>query len=152
MARPTKLDQELQKKITDAIQSGVDKKVAAAMVNIGEATLYRWLKDAEAPDASIELQEFRESIERAEAEAEVIKVARITQAANNGNWKAASWWLERKHPQRWSETKKLQTEITGADGGPIKISIEDAKKAVLDALQEGITNDTIGQGNDPATH
>ena len=82
----------------------------------------------------------------------MIKVARITQAANNGNWKAASWWLERKHPQRWSETKKLQTEITGADGGPIKISIEDAKKAVLDALQEGITNDTIGQGNDPATH
>jgi transposase len=44
MARPTKLDIELQKRITDAIQGGVDKKVAAAMVNISEATLYRWLK------------------------------------------------------------------------------------------------------------
>ena len=92
MARPTKLDIELQKRITDAIQGGVDKKVAAAMVNISEATLYRWLKDAEAIDASPELQEFRESVERAEAEAEVIKVGRISIAANNGNWKAASWW------------------------------------------------------------
>jgi hypothetical protein len=148
MARPTKLTPELQKRITDAIQGGVDKKVAAAMAGIAESTFYDWLDQGRKPDALPEFSEFSESIERAEAEAEVVKVGRISIAANNGNWKAASWWLERKHPERWSETKKLQTEITGADGGPIKISIEDAKKAVLEALTEGISNGTISQGED----
>ena len=148
MARPTKLTPELQKRITDAIQGGVDKKVAAAMAGIAESTFYDWLDQGRKPDALPEFSEFSESIERAEAEAEVVKVSRISIAANNGNWKAASWWLERKHPERWSETKKLQTEITGADGGPVKISIEDAKKAVLEALTEGISNGTISQGED----
>ena len=148
MARPTKLTPELQKRITDAIQGGVDKKVAAAMAGIAESTFYDWLDQGRKPDALPEFSEFSESIERAEAEAEVVKVGRISIAANNGNWKAASWWLERKHPERWSESKKLQTEITGADGGPIKISIEDAKKAVLEALTEGISNGTISQGED----
>lgn len=150
MARPTKLSPEITSRIMTAIQSGNDKKVAAAMAGIAEATFYRWLQESEAEDAPQELIEFRESVERAEAEAEVIKVAQISQAASNGNWKAASWWLERKHANRWGQTSKIQAEISGPNGSAISLSLEDdLKKAVLAFLSEGEGNGEVPTGTNP---
>ena len=75
------------------------------------------------------------------AEAEVAAVARIKQAADNGTWQAASWLLERKHGERWGRNDKLRQEITGANGAPVALSIEEAKKAVLAFLDEGVEED-----------
>ena len=94
-------------------------------------------------------REFRESIKRAEAVAEVLAVARIRQAADNGTWQAASWFLERKHGERWGRNDKLRQEISGANGAPISLSLEEAKKAVLAFLDEGDSNDEfIHSGED----
>lgn len=35
-----------------------------------------------------------------------------------GDWKAAAWWLERTHPEQFSQHSR--TELTGAGGGPIE--------------------------------
>lgn len=153
MARPTKLTPEITERICMAIRAGNYAKVAAAMAGIGETTYYKWLEMAELPTAKKEYKEFRESIERAEAEAEVVAIARIRQAADNGDWKAAGWYLERKHGERWGRNDKLRQEITGANGAPVAISLEEAKKAVLAFLDEGVKEDEFintGTGTEEA--
>jgi hypothetical protein len=147
MARPTKLTKEITERICLAIRAGNYAKVAAGMAGVSETTYYRWLELSEEPNAKKEYREFRESIERAEAEAEVAAVARIKQAADNGTWQAASWLLERKHGERWGRNDKLRQEITGANGAPVALSIEEAKKAVLAFLDEGVEeNEFINTG------
>lgn len=152
MARPTKLTPEVVKKIVLAINAGNYAKVAAQMAGIGETTYYRWLEMSEKPSARKEYREFRESIERAEAEAEVIALTRVRQAADNGDWKAAGWFLERKHGERWGRNDKIRQEISGVDGAPIMLSLDEAKKAVLAFLEEGETEyEFINSGEDSST-
>lgn len=147
--RKSKLDSERQKKLLSAIRMGNDKKVACGVAGISEATLYRWLELAQKKNARAELREFRESLERAEAEAEAIKVGRINQAADNGRWQAAAWWLERKHPERWGQQTKIKAEVSGPNGEPIAISIEEARKVVLEMLNEGESDGLIVEGESP---
>jgi transposase len=147
MARPTKLTPELLDRITLAIRAGNYAKTACEMVGIGETTFYRWMEEGEKDTGKKEFREFRESIKRAEAEAEVRSVALIRQAADGGTWQAAAWYLERKHGDRWGRNDKIRQEVTGANGAPVSISLEEAKKAVLAFLDEG-ANDTITTGTD----
>jgi hypothetical protein len=148
MARPTKLTPEITEKICMAIRAGNYAKIAAGMAGISEATYYSWLDQAKEPDAEPEFLEFLESVERAEAEAEIGAVARIRQAADNGTWQAAGWLLERKHGERWGRNDKLRQEISGVDGAPIQLSLEEAKKAVLAFLDEGDSIEFINSGTD----
>ena len=147
--RKSKLDDARRDKLLKAIRVGNDKKVACALAGISEATLYRWLELAQKKNARAELREFRESLERAEAEAEVLKVGRVSQAADNGRWQAAAWWLERKHPERWGQQTKIKTEVSGPNGEPISISIEEARKVVLEMLNEGESDGLIVEGESP---
>lgn len=145
MSRPLKLTQELQERICLAIRAGNYSKIAAEMNGIGETTFYRWLDLGSKPNASKIYREFRESIKRAEAEAEIVSVARIRQAADNGTWQAAAWYLERKHGDRWGRNDKIRQEISGPEGKPVPLSLEEAKKAVLAFLEEG-DNESINSG------
>jgi hypothetical protein len=147
--RKSKLDKDRQDKLLKAIRVGNDKKVACALAGISEATLYRWLEQSREKNASEQLREFRESFERVEAEAEVLKVSRIAQAADNGRWQAAAWWLERKHPDRWAQQTKIKAELSGPDGAPITISVEEARKVVLEMLNEGGDDGLIIDGESP---
>jgi hypothetical protein len=137
MARPTKLTEETVDKITRAIRAGNHASVSARLAGIGETTYYRWMADGEKDDAEPEYREFWESIKRAEAEAEIRSVALIRQAAEQGTWQASAWYLERKHPERWGKNDKLRQEISGPNGEPLQITLDDAKKAVLQFLEEG---------------
>lgn len=148
MTRKLKITQDTTDKICLAIRAGNYAKVAAEMAGIGETTYYRWLELGQKEGASKVYREFWESIKRAEADAEVAAVALIRQAANNGTWQAASWLLERKHGERWGRNDKLRQEITGANGSPVVLSIEDARKAVLAFLDEGDKDEPVDTGAD----
>lgn len=147
--RKSKLDKDRQDKLLKAIRVGNDKKVACALAGISEATLYRWLEQSNQKNASEQLREFRELFERSEAEAEVLKVSRIAQAADNGRWQAAAWWLERKHPERWGQQTKIKAELSGPDGAPITVTVEEARKVVLEMLNEGEDDGLITEGESP---
>ena len=149
MARPSKLTQELTDRIVLAIRAGNYSKVAAEMAGIGETTFYRWMELGAKEDATKQYREFRESIKRAEAEAEVRSVALIRQAADSGTWQAAAWYLERKHGDRWGRNDKIRQEVSGPDGKPVPLSLEEAKKAVLAFLEEG-DNESLDSGAIPA--
>jgi hypothetical protein len=148
MARKLKITQDTTDKICLAIRAGNYAKVAAEMAGIGETTYYRWLEEGQKDNAPKIYREFWESIKRAEADAEVAAVALIRQAANNGTWQAASWLLERKHGERWGRNDKLRQEITGANGAPIALSVEEARKAVLAFLDDGGEDESVDTGAD----
>lgn len=121
--RPTKFTPETRERIITALRAGNYRETACQYAGIGYSTLRTWMIRAEDPDAPPEYQEFLEAVERAEAEAEVMDIALIRQAAQGGTWQAAAWIRERKNPERWGRRERQQVELTGADGGPVQVGM-----------------------------
>ena len=113
--RPTKYNEEVVQRITQALRAGNTRRASCAYAGISEDTFAVWLKD---------IPDFSDAIKKAEGDAEVRNVAIIQKAADT-TWQAAAWWLERKHKAEWSS----RVEQTGADGSPVKVIVEYADKA-----------------------
>jgi hypothetical protein len=77
------------KRLLDAIEMGATIVHACGYAGIRSPTYYRWLE---------EKSDFREQVEMAEGKATVKWLLKIEQAANNGQWQAAAWKLERRFP------------------------------------------------------
>jgi transposase len=118
--RPTKLTQDIQDKITLCIRGGNYAETAAAYAGIHKSTFYDWLKRGEREiqrllndpkakprKAEASFVEFSDAVEKAMTEAEMRDVAVIMAARD---WKAAAWHLERRQPQKWGRSDKLQLE------------------------------------------
>lgn len=134
MAPPLKLTSETQERIVQAIRAGNYVEIAAQYAGIGKTTLYRWLEQADDPEADDIYREFRDALESAKAQAEVRNVALIQRAADEGTWQASAWFLERTAWQRWGR----RTMLTGADGGAVKVEV-DNRQALLEKL--GLADD-----------
>ncbi|MFC1639820.1 hypothetical protein ACFL3B_03540, partial [Gemmatimonadota bacterium] len=107
--RPTKLTPELAETIVEAIRGGNYAQVAAATAGISEMTFYSWLKrGTDEPDSIY--GEFAEAVLTASGEAEQEKLDRLRREvqADDGDWKAAAWWLERRFPKRWGKQQRLE--------------------------------------------
>jgi transposase len=139
MSRPTKLTPEVQEKIVQALQAGNYQETAARYAGISEPTFYRWMADALDDNAPKELREFREAVENARAAAEVRSVALIQQAAQNGTWQAAAWFLERSHAHRWGRYQR--TEVTGPNGGPVQVDIDVLDKRIAELIADTADDD-----------
>lgn len=119
--RDLKLTDDVVKRIVDAVRAGNYASVAAQAAGISESTFYRWLEQGQAQEQSGEagaFREFRESITRAGAEAEVQAVALLRRAMAEDS-RAIVLWLERRFPDRW----RRRVEHTGPEGGPIAAEI-----------------------------
>lgn len=92
MARPTKLTPALQARIVALIEAGNYPAVAARATGVGESTFYRWMTDGRP-----EFQEFRESVERAEAMSEIQAVEKLYASDS----RSVTGFLERRFPSRW---------------------------------------------------
>lgn len=109
MPRPPKLTPEVQNRIVMAISAGNTRRTAAVYAGIGERTLYTWLARRSGP-----YEQFRQAIEKAEADAIVATVTLIRQAAQTGTWQAAAWWLERMHPGEFGRKDRVKLEVDQA--------------------------------------
>ena len=116
----SKLTPQLQEKIVGFILAGNYMETAAQASGINKGTLYRWLERANDPTAPEIYRDFRDAVENARAAAEARNVLRIQQAADNGTWQAAAWFLERSGWQRWGR----RTMVTGDQGEAIKVQID----------------------------
>jgi hypothetical protein len=125
--------------LESAVKSGVSLEAAAHYASIHPATLFRYMErgreerdsreNGNRPNKPAQVYlDVLETVERARAQAEVRNVAIINNAAANGTWQAAAWWLERTMPQKYG--RRLQTEVSGPDGGAIDVSVS------VDALEE----------------
>lgn len=110
--RPTKLDSDTQQKFLDAVREGLPYSTACALAGIGETTFAVWRQRADAePDSPY--AGFMRALKEAEAEAEAANVKRIRSAADNGQWQAAAWILERRHPDKWGRTERSEQQHSG---------------------------------------
>lgn len=122
VGRPTKLTKKTQEKIIEFLRNGAYVETAALAAGVAKATFYNWLKEGnKEKEQKIDgiYSRFLDAIDEASAKAEVADVLRITQAAQNGIWQASAWRLERKFPEKWGKSDKL--EMTGKNGGPIDV-------------------------------
>lgn len=118
--RPTKRTPETVKKLCDAIRLGASYGDACGYAGIDHDTFTRWRQD---------FPEFAAEVKEAEGAGRVQLIAKIQKAANDGNWQAAAWMLERRDPQNYGRT--MRTQVTGADGGPVQMA---AQVVVVPAL------------------
>jgi transposase-like protein len=107
--RPTKLTAAVKKRILEATIAGATLADTATYAGISYETLRVWRNENE---------EFAGELGRAEGMAAVGHCLTIKRASDNGDWRAALAWLERRRPNEWS-LKQIH-EIGGRDGGPIQ--------------------------------
>ena len=115
MARPTKLTPEVQDLIVDGINAGLTFRLTCARVGVNPSTFYRWLDTGETAKIG-RYREFYEAVERAKADSALRLVSQITLQALT-DWRAAAFMLERRFPEDYGK----RTELTGKDGGPVKV-------------------------------
>lgn len=104
--RPLKLTKELQDKVCSFLRHGSYVETASAAVGIDKVTFYDWLKKGAQQNHGI-YREFSNAVAIAVAEAEMADLMVISIAAKKGNWSAAAWRLERRHPKRWGTMKRF---------------------------------------------
>ena len=77
--------------------------------------------------AGVELDELladpglQEELQTARAAGEVRAIARIAQAAAEGNWQASAWLLERQYPDRWA---RPATRLGEEKGPPPVVGVD----------------------------
>ena len=112
IGRPTKLDGECQERFIEAVREGLPYSTACALANIADSTWANWRHRAEAePDSPYFA--FLQAVKAAEAEAEQANLTRIRKAADNGQWQASAWILERRHPDKWGRTERQEQTHNG---------------------------------------
>lgn len=111
--RPSKLTPETKEKLFKALRTGAHIETACNAAGVAYVTVATWNQIAEGTHptrkATPEYVEFREEMQRAIAEAEMILVARVN-AASKEDWRASAWMLDRRHPERWASTHKVRIE------------------------------------------
>jgi hypothetical protein len=129
------LDETREKTLLDYIRIGTPVRKAVTASGVSEKTFYNWMARGmaererlsmvpnakENPTEVIFLQ-FLQQVEQARAEAITKKVAVIAKSGNEGDWRAAAWWLERQVPEEFGKTEKF--EIGGNNGEAIKVQVE----------------------------
>lgn len=89
---PHKRTPEVDDRIRQALELGAPHCHAAAYGGISYDTFKRWIDRYE---------DFADLVKKAESRAVVGWLAKIERAANDGNWTAAAWKLERRYPQEF---------------------------------------------------
>lgn len=129
------LDTVIEQTLLDYIRIGTPIRVAVASAGIAEKSFYSWMarglaererlnlvKGAKENPTEVIFLQFLQQVERAKAEAIAKKVAVIAKSGNDGDWRAAAWWLERQLPEEFGKTDRF--EIGGTNGEAIKIQVE----------------------------
>jgi hypothetical protein len=103
------LTERLQKDICDLIRLGLSPREAAASNGVPNEDYGTWMAmGTRGGTGTGKYMDFKLAVEQAEAACEALLVGRVMAAANDGNWGAASFLLERRFPGRW--TRKSVTE------------------------------------------
>lgn len=115
------------------LELGIPTVAACAKLAIPRRSLY---------DAMEADEDLRQRIEDARATWEADYVQRI---ATNQDWKAQAWVLERRIPKRWAPPKERK-EVTGADGGPVRLASVDVVTRMSDVELAEAARTLLGSG------
>lgn len=155
--RNSLLTPAMQARICASVRSGNWLETAAQMGGIDRDTLFAWKRkgkeDLEAGRPNSIYGQFVNAVARAEAEAEAASVLRVL-IASQKDWRAAAWYLERRHRDRWTASPTLSVDDGDADGlltTEFLLSPEAPRlaDALLDAFEEQIRPKLLGEESDP---
>lgn len=111
------VDEAKTKALLDALRGGADVNTASQFAGLNYGTVYRWVERGQRENERLEygydprpdeapFLNLWQAMRKARAEAVVRNVAQIQKAANQGEWKAAAWWLERTVPEFYSKQRQ----------------------------------------------
>jgi len=102
-APQSKLTVDRVKLLCTAAVMGVPLVLAAEQAGITRETYYSW-RERHSVISDI--------LTRAEAAHAVAALTRIVAAAEAGDWRADAWWLERRRPDEFSKTQRLEGDVS----------------------------------------
>lgn len=102
-----KLTQELAREAIRLVQNGASNSDVISYLGVAESTFYAWLRDPQ-NDAQVELAQ---GLKKAETERKLWHLQRIHRAAEEGDWKASAWYLERRYPNEYARTQRITGEV-----------------------------------------
>jgi transposase len=105
IGRPQAYSPEKAAKIISAVRKGLPYKLAAAAGGVSYNTFIRWRNEGSNPSGAPHFRQFLNQLRQAEAEAAVRLLGLIEKSAKN-SWQAASWMLERRHPDLFGKDAK----------------------------------------------
>jgi len=104
--QPTKLNEQLIRKICAFIRAGTTYETAAKANGIARSTLYNWRKRGQKAASGI-YKQFHDELNRADAVAEV----KFLIALRKQGPEAAKWILQRRWPERWDLRHRRKTSV-----------------------------------------
>lgn len=117
--RPEKLTPGVQARIVDAVRAGATREQAAGAAGIAKRTLQRWLAAGESARPRVRFARFARALREAEDAMIVDAVQGIQASAQEGDWRARAWLLERRWPATWG--KRSAHELSGPGGEPLEL-------------------------------
>lgn len=123
------VDESKVKTLIDALKGGADITSASTFAGLNYSTVYMWVergqRENERIEAGLGAQETEapyldvwQRMRKARAEAVVRNVAQIQKAAQQGEWKAAAWWLERAVPEHYAQKRGEPKSLPEAPDAP----------------------------------
>ncbi len=123
-----------QQRFLDALRDGYSIGKACEQAGWNYQAWRKWAAEAEAADAAGErckYSDLHDAYREAKRDGEAALYKCVQSAAQAGDWRAATWILERRESGTWAKSETV--ELTGKDGGPVQV---DARAAVIDAARE----------------
>lgn len=120
------MDELKVKVLLDALKGGADITTASQFAGLNYSTVYMWVERGQRENERIEAGlgsnddeatylELWQRMRKARAEAVVRNVAQVQKAAQQGDWKAAAWWLERTVPEHYSAKRTEPKRLSSGD-------------------------------------
>lgn len=136
--------EELGKALCEAVEEGLDMRVACQLMGLPLKTLWSWFREGLDNERS-KYRQFAIDLTRARAIAEQAALAAVRQGMKGGvttkvitrtspdgtvereesktppDWRAAAWFLERAFPERYGR-RPHEVTVSGPGGGPIAVA------------------------------
>lgn len=122
MARPSKLTDEVEARILEAVRQGAPLASAAAWGGIGESTFHRWCERGRKASSG-RYRLFVDRLAEANAKAEVHLTMELRRLGKK-EWRAIAFILERRFAHNWAERKHLDHQLTGPAGTPTALVVQ----------------------------
>lgn len=128
MPRPTKLTDDTQKRIIQAIELGATYELASQFGGIAYNTFNEWMKAGERAESGAK-RDFYEAVKQAEGKAAVKWLLQIEKASAE-NWQSAAWKLERRYPDTYGRrdirhSGRVNVDVTKLTDDELQRIIED---------------------------
>jgi len=116
----------LQQEICDLLSDAVNIETVCELVGVARSSYYNWLSRGESGEEPF--AEFLDATTRARAKAKLMLLRIIGRAAENGDWRAASWRLTHGGWPEFSDRPAPEKKTASPRPEPEPISDEELRK------------------------